>query len=100
MTARKDIRVDKSYINANNDIEMFTSDTRHIRNIINATPNSYKENPMMGVSINNYLNSQGIENEIKRKMMIELQGDKYQCDNPIVEFDPSGKLTINPNIEL
>lgn len=98
--ARQDIRLNKDFINANNDIEWYYSDVTHIERTIEATPNSYKENPSDGVAIVNYLNSNGQEDALKRKAIIQLQSDQYRCQNPIVTTDASGVLTLNPNIEL
>lgn len=99
MKQRYDIRLSNAFINANNDVEWFASDMQHVEDIIQSSPGSYKENPSMGVAINNFLNSSGAEVEVKRKVMIELQGDLYQCNNPLVSYDQEGTLTINPNLE-
>lgn len=99
MEARYDIKIEKDYINAHNDFEWFNSDIKHIEDIIQSTPGTYKENPQMGVGIKNYLNSSGAEQEVARKVMIELQADLYQCDNPLVTYSQPGILTIDPNIQ-
>jgi hypothetical protein len=98
MEARYDIRLNIAYINAHNDFEWFLSDIQHIEDIIQATAGSYKENPSLGVGIKNYLNSSGAEQEVARKVMLELQADLYQCNNPKVKYSQPGKLTIDPNI--
>lgn len=98
MDPRYDIRLSKDYINANNDIEWFASDIQHMEDIITSTPGSYKENPSMGVGIKNFLNSSGAEDDVARKVMLELKSDMYQCNNPIVSYDQSGLLTIDPNV--
>ncbi len=99
MEARRDIRIEKSFINANNDFEWFNSDIKHIEDIIQSTPGTYKENPQMGVGINNYLNSSGAEQEVSSKVIIELNADLYQCNNPLVSYGQDGTLTIDPNIQ-
>lgn len=98
MEARRDIKIEKSFINANNDFEWFDSDQTHIKNIIQSTAGAYKESPTMGVSINNYLNSSSSQNEVSRKVIIELNADLYQCNNPIVTYSQDGTLTIDPNV--
>lgn len=100
METRYDIRISSTFVNANNDIEWFASDIQHIEDTIQTTPGSYKENPEDGVAVRNYLSSSGQEDTIARKVMLELQKDLYDCDNPIVTYDPSGKLTIDPNINI
>jgi predicted metal-binding protein len=100
MDARYDIRLSKAYLIANNDAEWFASDVQHIEDTIQTAPGEWKENPTDGVAIMNYLNSSGQEKEIARKIIIELQKDLYQCNNPEVSYGQDGKLTINPNATL
>lgn len=97
---REDIKVEADYINANNDIEWFESDTKHIEDTINSNLGEWKENPQDGIGIANYLNSSGQENVIKRKAIIQLKSDLYEYNNPLVTYSNDGTLTINPNIEL
>jgi predicted metal-binding protein len=97
---RYDIRIDTAYINANNDIEWFVSDMAHIQDAIEASPGQWKEHPTDGVAIVNYLNSAGQEQTVARKVIIELQKDLYQCNNPLVTYTSDGTLNVNPNIEL
>jgi len=100
METRYDIRISSTFVNTNNDIEWFASDIQHIEDTIQTTPGSYKENPEDGVAVGNYLSSSGQEDTIASKVSLELQKDLYQCDDPIVVYDQSGKLTIDPNINL
>jgi hypothetical protein len=100
METRYDIKIEKTFVNTNNDIEWFASDIIHIEDTIQTTPGSYKENPEDGVAVANYLSSSGQEAIVGRKVILELQKDLYQCDSPIVTYDSSGKLTINPNINI
>ncbi len=100
MEARYDIRINKDYINANNDFEWFASDMDHIKSIINASPGAYKETPTLGVGIRNFINSTGAQNEVSRQVTIQLESDGYNCKNPSVSYSPDGQLTINPNITL
>jgi len=97
---RNDIQVNADYINANNDIKWFESDIAHIEDTINSNVGEWKEHPQDGVAIANYLNSSGQENVIKRKAIIQLKSDLYECNNPLVSYATDGTLTINPNIEL
>ncbi len=100
MEPRYDIRIDKAYINANNDFEWFASDMAHIKSLINASPGAYKENPTMGVGIKNYINSVGAQKEVARQVTIQLESDGYDCKNPTITYSADGTLTINPNITL
>jgi hypothetical protein len=100
MQGRFDIQLNKDFINANNDIEWIASDTQHIIDIIQGVPGSYKENPNIGVAVNNYLNSTGQEKKIARNIALQLQGDLYECNSPEVKYSPEGKLIINPNAKF
>jgi hypothetical protein len=100
MALRKDIRIEKSYINANNDIEMYYSDNTHMKKLISATAGSYKQFPDVGVGIKNYLNASGKEKEISRKVIMTLQADGYTCDNPIIKVELGGKIFIDPNVTI
>lgn len=100
MTARYDIRLSSAYINAHNDFEWFASDVQHIEDIIEVPKGSFKENPQLGVAVKNYLNSSNAQNTIAREVIIQLQSDLYQCNNPLVTYDNTGELTIDPNIEI
>jgi hypothetical protein len=97
---RHDLKVEADYINANNDVEWFESDIVHIEDTINSNVGEWKEHPQDGVSIANFLNSSGQGNVIKRKAIIQLKSDLYDCNNPLVTYGTDGTLTINPNIEL
>jgi len=100
MFPRHDIRIEKDYINANNDFEVFESDKQHIQDTIDARPGEWKEHPTDGVNITSYLNSSGMELTIKRRIMMELTNDRYPCDSPKVSYSQDGTLTVDPNIEL
>ena len=100
MFPRYDIELDTTYMNANNDIAWTESDVRHVRATIDANKGEYKQFPSDGVAITKYLNSSGMELVIKREVMIELQKDKYPCDNPLVSYNTSGEVIVNPNIQL
>jgi hypothetical protein len=97
---RNDIKIEAAYITANNDLEWFASDMQHVRDTINSNVGEWKERPMDGVGISNYLNSTGKESEVARKVIIELKKDKYVCHNPTVTYGSDGNLEITPNIIL
>ena len=99
MQARYDIKLESTYMNANNDVEWFNSDVVHIEDCINSNVGEWKENPLSGIGIMNYLSSQGMEQQLKRKTILELSKDLYICKNPTVTVTPEGKLTLTPNVE-
>lgn len=98
--ARYDINIDADFINAKNDLQVYESDVDHIQDTIQAFQGSYKENPQDGVEIETYLSSAGQEQTIAREIIVQLKSDKYIVNNPIVYFDSSGNLNINPNATI
>jgi len=100
MDSRKDIKIEADYVNANNDIEYYDSDSDHIQDTIQSTKGSYKETPLDGVAIETYLNSSGQEQIIAREIIVQLKSDLYVVDKPIIQFEKDGSLTINPNATL
>lgn len=79
------------------DLVISESDNQHTADTLNAFPGWWKENPADGVGVFGYMNSAGKEQEVKRKMTIQLQADGYTVNNPIVEVDASGNMNIEPN---
>ncbi len=83
-----------------NDVQWVESDPQHVQDTINAAPGWYKENPADGVDVRAYLSSDGQEQVLARKIAVELRSDLYVVQNPIVRFDTSGHLFIQPNATL
>lgn len=100
MDSRKDIKIEADFINANNDIEYYESDADHIQDTIESNQGAYKENPLDGVGVDNYLNSSGQEQILSREIIVQLKSDLYTVDKPIIQFESDGSLTINPNATL
>lgn len=100
MDSRKDIKIEADFVNANNDIEYYESDADHIQDTIESNRGAYKENPLDGVGVDNYLNSSGQEQILSREIIVQLKSDLYTVDKPIIQFESDGSLTINPNATL
>lgn len=96
---RFDIKIDSTFINANNDIAFYESDEDHIQDTIQAIQGSYKENPQDGVNVQSYLNSQGQEQILARKIIVQLKSDLYVVNNPIIETTID-KVIVNPNATI
>lgn len=97
---RHDIKITSDYINAQNDIEIYESDIDHISDTIEANVGEYKEHPNDGVGITSYLSSQGQEQIISRKIILQLSSDTYKVNNPKVMTDSNGKLVIDPKATI
>jgi hypothetical protein len=101
MDARYDIKMGDNgdLLIANNDFVYDISDEQHQEDTINASPGWWKENFADGVGIRSYLNSDGQQQVLARSIKIQLESDLYTVTNPIVQFDASGKLFIQPNAQ-
>ena len=73
------------------------SDQQHVADTINAFPGWWKEFPGDGVGVFSYLNSSGQEQSLARSIKINLTSDGYIVNNPSIETDEGGLLTVNPN---
>lgn len=80
---------------ANNDLKYGLSDPQHVEDTIVATPLSWKQYPADGVGINNYLNSSGKEQQIKRDIRQQLTIDGYSNITSVV-LQANGTLNITP----
>ena len=100
MAYRNDIQLVDGDLNViNSDLQIVESDYQHIVDTINANAGTWKENVNDGVGINNYLKGVGIENELARSIKLQLTNDKY-ISRPIIGYDQTGTLIIDPNVEL
>lgn len=99
MITRYDIQLDDSnnIIIENQDFEWGVSDNQHQEDSINAFPGWWKENFSDGIGVSGYINSDGQEQILARAIMIELESDLYDVQNPSVSFNASGQLVISPN---
>lgn len=81
----------------NGDFIIAESDEQHILDSLNSFPGYWKQNPLDGVGIRQYQNAVGIEQDLARKINVELASDGYQSAGAIVAFDATGRLNVNPN---
>lgn len=99
--ANRDIKtVNNDIVWENGDLSFMDSDEQHIIDTINAYTGWWKEFPTDGVGVGLYQNSAGAQQQLSRKIKIELEKDNYKVSNPILEFDSSGNLNIYPNATL
>lgn len=99
---RKDIALINNdlVISRNGDFQLLESDEQHIQDTINANVGTWKENPIDGVGIINYIGSPALKQKLQKKIRIELESDLYKVSNPFINFDANGKLLINPNATI
>lgn len=99
MIHAKDITLtdDGDLLFRNGDFVIDYSDARHQQHIIDAFKGFYKDYPLVGVGIFQYLKSAGTAAEIKREITIELEADKYLVNKVDITTHPD--LTIKIDAE-
>jgi hypothetical protein len=78
---------------ANNDFVMGPSDEQHIQDTIEAAPGWWKQHPQDGVDMQNYLNSSGLEQEIRAKCKVQMKTDNYNLDFSAT-YSSDGRYTV------
>lgn len=61
----------------NNDFVIGNSDEDHIVDIINSAQGDWKEYVLCGVNIDNYLNSSGVQLQLKQQILFQLEQDGF-----------------------
>lgn len=79
----------------NGDFKIGDSDQQHIQDIVFENIGSYKEFPLLGVGIINYLNSSGLQLVLKRVIKSQLESDGYSVDEIIIQKDDISSITID-----
>lgn len=79
---------------ANGDFMIGDADADHVEDIISSSQGEWKEFPLVGVSIDQYLNSAGQENEISRQVRLQLSGDGYSQLGVITTRNVDGTFDI------
>lgn len=93
----KDILLDDDgdLLISNGDFTIGYSDSMHQMHIIEAPTGSYKEYPLVGVGIFQYVNSAGEENKIKQEIQIQLEDDKYLVNKVKITTSKEFKISID-----
>lgn len=97
MASSYDLKIlNNDFVFQSGDFVIDVSDQQHVADTINAFPGWWKENPPDGVAVYQYLNSSGKEQEVARKIKLQLTADGYLVSNPDV-INQNGLMLINPN---
>lgn len=64
----------------NGDFIAIESDVQHVNDIIEASEGHYKQFPLLGVGIENYLNSNGKEQQLNNSIKVNLKSDNYDVN--------------------
>lgn len=98
MAASKDIIQDVEtgdYAWKNGDFKIDFSDEQHQTDIIQSTVGSWKQYPLCGVGIVNYLNSSGSALVLKKEITTQLEINGYTVNEIVFESNNIDKFTVD-----
>lgn len=83
----KDILLDDNFdlIIENGDFKIGNSDIQHIQLICITDLGHWKQSPLQGVGIHNYISSSGQQAALKRNISIQLAADGYKVNEVILK---------------
>lgn len=98
--AAQDIRTDESgFVFENGDFAIFESDQNHIQDIIESLTGDWKEFPLCGVGLPNYLGSSGQQQIVQKNIQLQLQADGYEVIEVLAEQNTNGTFNLEVNAE-
>jgi len=80
---------------ANGDFTVAESDQQHIEDIIFENVGAYKQFPLVGVGILNYLNSSGSEQGLRNEILSQLTVDGYSDITVTFDGDDLSNFDVN-----
>jgi hypothetical protein len=96
MATAKDILLDNDdLIFANGDFSISDSDQQHIQDIVFENTGAYKQYPLVGVGIINYLNSSGAQLILTRNIKSQLETDGYRVDSVKFSENDVSNFTVD-----
>lgn len=98
MAAAKDIlqSISTGDLECNNgDFKNGFSDEQHQVDIIQSNAGSWKQYPLCGVGINNYLNSSGATMQLKKEITTQLTVDGYSVNEIVFETNEVDNFTVD-----
>lgn len=94
MAAAKDILItDDDLVFQNGDFAIIESDSQHIQDIIHESTGAYKQFPLVGVGIFNYLNGSNFGNGLKKEITSQLIIDGYSINQ--LDVDTEGNINVD-----
>ena len=79
----------------NGDFVIDFSDTEHITDIISSAQGAWKEYPLCGVGIDNYLNSSGTQNILTQSIIQQLAIDGYNSIDVEFQSNDVSKFSVD-----
>lgn len=96
MATAKDILLDSNdLLFKDGDFAIGESDAQHIEDLIFENVGAYKQFPLVGVGIINYLNSSGSQLILKRNIKTQLETDGYRVDTIKFNGNDTSNFTVD-----
>jgi hypothetical protein len=94
MATAKDFATDENnnFILSGGDFTIIESDEQHIVDIINSAQGSWKEYPLCGVGIDNYLNSVVSQQSLTNEIKVQLTRDGFGSIK--IDFNDNNSLNF------
>lgn len=77
------------------DFVIADSDLQHQEDIISENIGSYKQYPLLGVGITQYLNSSGSQGVLRRSIKIQLESDGYYVKDIVFSNKTVDEFTVD-----
>jgi hypothetical protein len=85
MADAKDIKLTENDLEIQNgDFVISKSDQQHIEDIVDAFQGYYKEFPLLGVGIRQFINASGVQAELQTNIQLQLESDGYSVNDIII----------------
>ena len=92
---RFDIMLDSDGdLKTDGDFQISESTLQHQQDIIETNAGEWKEFPILGVGIQNYLHAERPEQELQKEIGTQISSDKMNVKSIQVQFDKNGQLQI------
>ena len=96
MAAAKDfLLLDNETVFSNGDFVIDYSDSQHIEDIVSENIGAYKQFPLCGVGIINYLNSSGAQQALRNEINTQLAIDGYSVNDVFFATNDTSSLSID-----
>lgn len=80
------------------DFSIGFSDVQHQQDIIGSYPGEWKQFPLVGVGINDFVGSTGKKSTAENQIRQQLIADGYKINRVIVDLQTAGKMNITTDV--
>lgn len=94
-TAKDILLTENDYSFLNGDFSIGESDPQHIQDIIFENVGAYKQFPLVGVGIMNYLNSSGAQLLLSREIQLQLETDGMRLNEIVFNETDVSDFTVD-----